>query len=87
MWWLTGYAFAFGTGSGFIGFKTDSDSYGDKPTAQWALGAESSDNLALWFFEYTFCAASAAIISGSVAEHITHHGFILYCVFFTGTCT
>ena len=77
MWWLTGYAFAFGTGNGFIGFN---------PTGKWALESDPNGDYALWFFEYVFAAASAAIISGSVAEHITHHGFILYCIFFTGMC-
>jgi len=76
-WWLVGYAFAFGTGNGFIGFI-----HRDK----WALSFDSANDLALWFFEYAFCAASAAIISGSTAEHVTHVGFILYCVFFTGNC-
>ena len=75
MWWLVGYTFAFGTGNGFIGFS---------PTAKWALGSDGATDLALWFFEYAFCAASAAIISGSAAEHVTHIGFILYCAFFTG---
>jgi ammonium transporter, Amt family len=77
MWWLTGYAFAFGTGNGFIGFN---------PTGKWALESDPNADYALWFFEYAFAAASAAIISGSVAEHITHYGFILYCIFFTGMC-
>eukprot|EP00959_Pyramimonas_sp_CCMP1952_P065343 1364018-Pyramimonas_sp.AAC.2 len=73
VYWLFGYAFAYGEGNdtnGFIGNNDFAlDDFTDWPT---------------FIFQWAFAAATATIVSGSVAERCTFQAYILYSMFLTG---
>ena len=77
MWWMTGYAFAFGKGSGFIGGEE----------AMFALSPKPGDalfgSMAHFFLSFTYMTASCTIVSGAVAERINLYA---YCLFVVVTC-
>ena len=77
MWWMTGYAFAFGKGSGFIGGEE----------AMFALSPKPADDLfkglAHFFLSFTYMTASCTIVSGAVAERMNLYA---YCLFVVVTC-
>jgi Amt family ammonium transporter len=68
-----GYAFAFGDGSNpnaFIG------------TTNFFL--MDVDNLAFWFYHYTFSAASATIVAGTLAERCKMGAYFYYSTLVSG---
>ena len=69
---LFGYAFAFGAGSQFIGY-----------THFGLIGLELED-YAFMFFQCTFAATSATIVSGAIAERCNFNGYIIFSVLMTG---
>jgi len=74
IYFLFGYGFAYGEGSdgtnGFIGNNDFAlDDFSDWPT---------------FIFQWAFAAATATIVSGSVAERCTFQGYIVYSIFLTG---
>ena len=77
MWWMTGYAFAFGKGSGFIGGEE----------AMFALSPKPGDalfgSMAHFFLSFTYMTASCTIVSGAVAERMNLYA---YCLFVVVTC-
>eukprot|EP00820_Chromera_velia_P016465 Cvel_26047.t1-p1 / transcript=Cvel_26047.t1 / gene=Cvel_26047 / organism=Chromera_velia_CCMP2878 / gene_product=Ammonium transporter 1 member 3, putative / transcript_product=Ammonium transporter 1 member 3, putative / location=Cvel_scaffold3036:13934-20448(+) / protein_length=287 / sequence_SO=supercontig / SO=protein_coding / is_pseudo=false len=73
IYWAVGYAFAFGESSwGFIG------------TTEFFLIGTPSANFAYFFFQFTFAATAATIVSGAVAERADFKGYVVYAVFLTG---
>jgi len=90
IWWAFGFAFAFGEGgsnpNAFIGTKqffllnytsdtTAFDPYEYAPTPQ---------SFAFWFFQWTFAATTATIVSGAVAERCQFKAYLIYSFFLTG---
>nr|ATC20499.1 ammonium transporter 1 [Tridacna squamosa] len=71
-YWLFGYAFAFGDGNDFIGYKFFASS--DLPDTSYAS----------FFFQYTFAATAATIVSGAVAERCEFVAYFVYSFFITG---
>ena len=69
---LFGYAFAFGAGSQFIGY-----------THFGLIGLDLED-YAFMFFQCTFAATSATIVSGAIAERCNFNGYIIFSVLMTG---
>eukprot|EP00183_Erythrolobus_madagascarensis_P006260 CAMPEP_0185843932 /NCGR_PEP_ID=MMETSP1354-20130828/288_1 /TAXON_ID=708628 /ORGANISM="Erythrolobus madagascarensis, Strain CCMP3276" /LENGTH=521 /DNA_ID=CAMNT_0028543523 /DNA_START=21 /DNA_END=1586 /DNA_ORIENTATION=- len=72
-YWLLGYAFAYGfPGNSFIGHGT------------WALsGVNAGGDYSFFFFQWTFAATAATIVSGSVAERTSFYAYLGYAFFLT----
>jgi Amt family ammonium transporter len=71
--YCVGYAFAFGDGSNpnsFIG-----------TTNFFLIGV---DDLAFWFFQYAFSAASATIVAGTLAERCQMAAYLCYSLMLSG---
>ena len=71
-YWLIGYAFAFGEGNDFIGYHN------------FALHDVPENKYAFWFFQYTFAATAATIVSGAVAERCEFVAYFVYSIGITG---
>jgi len=80
MFWVVGYQLMYnvsGDGGGFFGMP-GLMSFGDPSTDTGY--SDYSD----WFFQMVFCATTASIVSGTVAERIKFWPFIIFVVVLTG---
>lgn len=71
-YWLFGYAFAYGEGNDFIGYSN------------FAIKDLPDNGYANFFFQYSFAATTATIVSGSVAERCEFSAYLIYSFFITG---
>jgi Amt family ammonium transporter len=71
MFLLVGYAFMFGTGSGFIGLS----GFGLPPDAPNPSGVPL---YAFWLFQAAFCGAAATIVAGGMAERMKFPAYLMY---------
>jgi Amt family ammonium transporter len=81
-YWACGFAFAFGSGeiigsSGF--FLRD---FGDPLEAFSVMGLSDATIESKWFFQFTFCAVSLAIVWGTTLERIKFGVYVIYAVVF-----
>jgi Amt family ammonium transporter len=81
MFWITGYNLMYtGVDGGFMG------SFG--PYAFDAVGGDALDTgystASDWFFQMVFCATTASIVSGTLAERIKLWPFLAFTVVLTG---
>jgi Amt family ammonium transporter len=81
MFWITGYNLMYsGVDGGFIG------SFG--PYAFDPVGGDALDTgystASDWFFQMVFCATTASIVSGTLAERIKLWPFLIFTVVLTG---
>ena len=85
MYWAVGFAFAFGGTGELIGstgfFLRD---FGDPTTAFPAMGFSDVTVDAKWFFQFTFCAVSLAIVWGTTLERVKFGVYAIYAVVFAG---
>ena len=85
LYWLVGYNLMYMDVSGFIGSfeiwsASDEVITADGFTGDGSGYAAASD----WFFQMVFVAATASIVSGTVAERVKVFPFLIFTVFLTG---
>ncbi len=73
MFFLVGYAFMFGEGNSFIGFKGFGMSAPDNPSGVPVM--------AFWLFQAAFCGAAATIVAGAMAERMRFPAYMIYTFF------
>jgi Amt family ammonium transporter len=72
VFWAWGYAFAYGGEPGaFIGTK-------------YFFGYEMEGQHAAWFFQFAFACTPASIASGSLAERVSIHNYLVFSFCITG---
>ncbi|GBG34719.1 Ammonium transporter 1 member 1 [Hondaea fermentalgiana] len=85
MYYLIGWGFAYGPtgGPGDDGANT-SASYGFIGTGAFTLEGLGASDMALFFFQFAFCATAATIVSGAVAGRINLIAYFIIAVYLTG---
>merc|ERR1712232_1118640 len=88
-WYFWGYATAYG-----VHDEDASDFWGSKYFAGSDMVPLNSESAMVdqtgtmhtkdWFFQWAFCATSATIVSGGVAERIHFPIYVLFCTIMTG---
>jgi Amt family ammonium transporter len=86
MYWLVGYNLMYGIEEGgYIGelfsvwSADDSAIGGDAPDFSGGYAAGSD-----WYFQMVFCATTASIVSGTIAERMKLWPFLIFTLFLTG---
>ncbi|XP_034252302.1 putative ammonium transporter 1 [Thrips palmi] len=79
LYWLVGFALAFGSGSGPLGAF-----FGGSLWAGLGVGDAGQPRMSKWFFQFTFAATAATIISGSVAERCRFVTYLCYSALISG---
>jgi Amt family ammonium transporter len=81
-YWAVGFAFAFGPGDliGDTGFFLRD--YGDPQKAFAVMGLSDATIETKFFFQFTFCAVSLAIVWGTTLERIKFSVYIMYAIVF-----
>ena len=82
MFWVIGYNIAYpGDFNGYIGGFTGPYSMQDVGSADLETGYSVASD---WFFQMVFCATTASIVSGTVAERVKIVPFFIFVTILTG---
>ncbi|MDQ2960479.1 MAG: ammonium transporter [Candidatus Dormibacteraeota bacterium] len=89
VYWICGFAFAFGAATGFtnsiIGFSGFAPSFHPGSVMDLpSLAASTAPAAAKFFFEFVFCAVSLAIVWGTMLERTKFIVYILFAIPFAG---
>jgi ammonium transporter, Amt family len=81
--YAVGFAFAFGTGEiiGSAGYFLQD--FGNPLKAFPVMGLSDATVEAKWFFQFTFCAVSLAIVWGTTLERIKFGVYVIYAIVFS----
>ncbi|KAL3841507.1 hypothetical protein ACJMK2_019641 [Sinanodonta woodiana] len=71
-YWLFGFAFAYGDGNQFIGYT------------YFAIDGLPADRYGYFFFQFTFTATAATIVSGAMAERCEFMAYFIFSFIITG---
>lgn len=74
--WAIGWGIAYGDPDGEIRFAGTEQ--------RFAEGIDEGTEYILWFFQWSFAAAAATIVAGSVAERCKFEGYLIYSFVLTG---
>ncbi|XP_046841793.1 putative ammonium transporter 1 [Xenia sp. Carnegie-2017] len=80
IYWLFGFAFAFGGNMNDI--KGEAERFIGH--TDFALADLNSDAYAFWFFQFVFAATAATIVSGAIAERAEFMAYLIYSGLITG---
>ena len=89
MYWICGFAIAFGAASGFLGQIIGHTAFVPQfhPGQNYdlpSLASSTAPAAAKWFFEFVFCAVSLAIVWGTMLERTKFAVYIIFAIPFTG---
>jgi Amt family ammonium transporter len=89
VYWICGFAFAFGAASGWlfnvIGATGFLPTFHPGSTIDLpAISTSTAPAAAKWFFEFVFCAVSLAIVWGTMLERTKFIVYILFAIPFSG---
>jgi len=89
MYWICGFAIAFGAASGWIfnilGLTGFMPTFHPGSTINLpAIAGSTAPAAAKWFFEFVFCAVSLAIVWGTMLERTKFIVYILFAIPFAG---
>ena len=82
MYWVVGYSLMYtGVDGGYMGTFSP---YSWPDAGKGVIGDGSYSVASDWFFQMVFCATTASIVSGTVAERVKLWPFLLFVVVLTG---
>lgn len=84
VWWMVGFAVAFGGAAKLAGDSGFFLGYGDQISGGLVEGPVGGSTSAFFFFQFVFCAVSLAIVWGTTLERIKFIAYPIYGVVFAG---
>jgi Amt family ammonium transporter len=84
MWWICGFALAFGGAAKIAGDSGFLLGFNDNISGGLIAGPLTGNGAAFFFFQFVFCAVSLAIVWGTTLERIKFIAYPIYAVVFAG---
>ena len=83
VWWMVGFAFAFGGDAKLLGSDGFFLGFGDMIKGGYIDGPVNGNGIAFFFFQFVFAAVSLAIVWGTTLERIKFIAYPIYAVVFS----